>query len=148
MKRMSFAMTVDCIVDRTKTVTRRPADTWTRTEPGDRIVAVDKVMGFRPGQRPRVLAVLRVLSVRVEPLAAVTREDCAREGLPDLTPAEFVRRFADAYGVSAREAEAMQVRRIEFAYLDGDALIAAMGEVDARAKASRKARERKADASC
>jgi hypothetical protein len=143
MKRMSFAMTVDAIVDRSKTVTRRPSHTWTRVKPGDRIVAVDKVMGFKKGQVARVLGVVRVVSVRVERLDAFSPEDCAREGLPDLTPADFIARFAAAYNLSADEAKWTEVRRIEFEYLTGGALIAALGEVNQRAAAGRKARERR-----
>ena len=144
MRRMSFALTTEAIVVRRKTVTRRPAHTWRTLKVGDRIVAVDKCMGLKPGQQARVLGVLRIVDVRVEPMHVFPQDDCAKEGLPDLTPAEFIGRFADAYKLTFGEAEGMEVRRIEFEYLTGPALIAALGEVDTRAKAGRKAREHKA----
>lgn len=144
MRRMSFALTTTAIVERRKTVTRRPAHTWRTLKVGDRIVAVDKCMGLKSGQHARVLGVLRIVDVRVESLLLITSEDCVLEGMPDLTPAQFLWRFADAYGLGIGEAEEMDVRRIEFEYLEGPTLIAALGEVDARAKAGRKARERKA----
>ena len=146
MRRMSFALTTNAIVERRKTVTRRPARTWKTLKVGDRIVAVDKCMGLKPGQRARVLGVLRVLSVRVEPLLLITPEDCALEGFPDKTPAQFIEMLADNYGLSATVAAEMDVRRIEFEYLEGSALIAAMGEINMRAQAARKARERRATA--
>ena len=144
MKRMAFSLTIEAIEKQTKTVTRRPAETWRTLKVGDRLVAVDKVMGLKKGQSPRILGVIRVTDVRVEPLLLITPEDCIREGFPDKTPAQFVWMLADHYGLAIGTAEDMDVRRIEFEYLTGDALIAAMGEIDARAKATRKARERKA----
>lgn len=144
MRRMSFALTTEQVLARTKTVTRRTVDTWTTLKAGDRIVAVDKCMGLKPGQSSRVLGVLRVLSVRVEPLLLITPEDCALEGFPDKTPAQFIEMLADNYGLSATVAAEMDVRRIEFEYLEGPALIAALGEINMRAQAARKARERRA----
>lgn len=143
MKRMAFGLTIEAIEKHTKTVTRRPAETWRTLKAGDRIVAVDKVMGLKKGQSPRILGVIRVTDVRVESLLAITPEDCIREGFPDKTPAEFMKAYVDAYGLSLNDARFFEVRRIEFEYLAGDALIAAMGEIDARAKATRKARERR-----
>lgn len=141
MKRMAFSLTIEAIEKQTKTVTRRPAETWRTLKAGDRLVAVDKVMGLKKGQSPRILGVLRVTDVRVEPLLIITPEDCTREGFPGMLPSEFIFMFADHYGEV--DISHLEVRRIEFEYLTGDALIAAMGEIDARAKATRKARERR-----
>ena len=143
MKRMAFSLTIEAIEKQTKTVTRRPAETWRTLKVGDRIVAVDKVMGLKKGQSPRVLGVVRVVDVRIVNLEDFPPGDCAKEGLPDLTPTQFIERFAAAYKLTSLEVEDYLVRRIEFEYLAGDALIAAMGEIDARAKATRKARERR-----
>lgn len=145
MKRMSFSMTSPAIIDRTKTVTRRPVSTWRTLKVGDLLAAVDKSMGLKKGERSTVLAVVRVVSVRVEPLTVITVEDCVREGLPSaVTSEQFIARYAAAYDMDQQKASKAMVRRIEFEYLQGDALIAAHGEMDARAKGSRKARERKA----
>ena len=144
MRRMSFALTTEAIVVRRKTVTRRPAHTWRTLKVGDRIVAVDKCMGLKPGQQARVLGVLRIVDVRVERLTDITQGECALEGFPEKSPEQFVMMIAGHYCLRAAEVVAMYVRRIEFEYLTGPALIAALGEVDTRAKAGRKARERKA----
>ena len=143
MKRMAFSLTIEAIEKQTKTVTRRPAETWRTLKAGDCLIAVDKVMGLKKGQSPRVLGVVRVVSVITMPLDYIDSDDCALEGFPDKTPAEFIAAFADNYGMSVKEAESTVIRRIEFEYLAGDALIAAMGEIAARAKATRKARERR-----
>lgn len=144
MKRMAFSLTTEAVEKQFKTVTRRPVETWRTLKAGDRVVAVDKVMGLKKGQSPRVLGVLRVVDVRVEPLLAITQEDVVREGFT-LAPAQFVAMLAHHYGIPVGEAGVAQVRRIEFEYLTGDALIAALGEVNQRAAAGRKARERRAE---
>lgn len=41
-------------------------------------------------RRPRRGGLLRVLSVRREPLGEITQDDVRREGFPDLTPEEFI----------------------------------------------------------
>ncbi len=66
MRNMSFALTTQQILTRTKTVTRRTG--WTFLKPGDRIRAVRKAMGLKKGEKIEQLAVLRVVDVRQEPL--------------------------------------------------------------------------------
>lgn len=66
---MSFALTTQQILTRTKTVTRRTG--WTFLKPGDRIRAVRKAMGLKKGEKVEQLAVLRVVDVRQEPLQAM-----------------------------------------------------------------------------
>lgn len=68
---MSFALTTAQILDRSKTVTRRTG--WAFLKPGDLIQAVEKGMGLKKGETVRKLAVLRVLNVRREPLAALVQ---------------------------------------------------------------------------
>ena len=94
MQRMSFNLTTQQVVNGRmlamglpadgpgKTVTRRLAHTWSRLEPGHLLLAVDKSMGLRAGERSKILAVIRVVSVHVEPLECVTQEDCARAFAP------------------------------------------------------------------
>ena len=144
MKRMSFSATVEAVERKQKTVTRRRPETWSGLKPGDVLLAVDKAMGLKAGQKSRILGVIRVVAINVEPLSLITQDDVVREGLPDLTPAEFVEKFAQLHGLTLAQASDLDVRRIEFEYLTGSAEVAALGEANARAAAGRKARERKA----
>jgi len=73
---MSFTLTTDQVRNKTKTVTRRFA--WDGLKPGTKLNAVNKCMGLRKGEKPLLLANIRVVSVRREPLNAITQDDCAR----------------------------------------------------------------------
>ncbi|MBX3610355.1 MAG: hypothetical protein KF871_10720 [Hydrogenophaga sp.] len=82
---MSFALTVDQIMDGSKDVTRRLG--WLQLKPGDLIRPVRKCMGLRPGEKIQVLRdPLRIVSVRREPLDMMTTdteygfEEVRREG--------------------------------------------------------------------
>ena len=108
---MSFSATTEQIKGRTKTVTRRVG--WAFLKPGDELNAVDRVMGFKRGEHPVLLARIRVNDVRPEPLNAITREDVVREGFPDCTPAEFV----DYFCRERRMFPTGLVTRIEFEYV-------------------------------
>lgn len=113
MKRISFSLTTEQVVRREKTVTRRDPRTWRTLRPGDRLEAIDRAMGLRKGERSRRLAEIEVVSVRVEPLDALTAADCVAEGFPERTPAEFVEMFCRHFGGAGDQ----PVRRIEFRYL-------------------------------
>lgn len=89
-RRMSFFLTTRQVLAREKTVTRRAVETWTRLRPGEVVVAVEKGQGLKAGERHRVLAVIEIVDVRIEDLAAITADDCAREGFPEMSPADFV----------------------------------------------------------
>ena len=86
-RRMSFFLTTAQVLARTKTVTRRDILAWAGLKAGDNLIAIEK------GQGHKVLALLEVVDVRVEPLDAITAEDCAREGFPAMTPVEFCEFF-------------------------------------------------------
>lgn len=109
---MSFALTTQQIIDKSKTVTRRMG--WGFLKPGDTLFAVDKVMGFKRGEKPRHLGMIRVVSVRREPLNLITPEDVAREGFPDWTPAQFVEMVQNHY----RVAQDVLMTRIKFEHLE------------------------------
>ena len=79
------------MLDRSKSVTRRLRWLWAR--PGMRVLAVSQCMGLRRGKRAEVYGVIEILSVRREPLSAITAEDCVAEGFPEFTPADFVAMF-------------------------------------------------------
>lgn len=135
-RRMSVAMTQQQCRDRTKTVTRRKGwwlDKHGRhlVKAGDHLVLVDRVMGFKKGERATVLAEVEVVSVRRESLRVLAdwcgddeyREQCAeirREGFDParIGPAAFVYRyFVKAQGMSFDD----DVTRIEWRYLDDEA---------------------------
>lgn len=88
---MSFALTTQQFLDDTKDITRRLG--WTKLKAGDLVMACEKCMGLGLGGKIVHLGVIRIISVRREPLSAITKEDCAREGFPNLSPKEFVAMF-------------------------------------------------------
>jgi hypothetical protein len=115
VRNMSFALTESQLLDGSKTVTRRKG--WRVLKVGDQLSAVRKAMGLKPGEKLHRLAVLEVVSVRREPLEAITADDCAREGFPRMSAAEFVEFFRRHMGGGTDQ----EVTRIEFKRLEGGA---------------------------
>lgn len=109
MRRMSFSLTERQLLDGSKTVTRRLG--WTALKPGDTLLAVNKCMGLKKGEKARILGTIRVKSVRREPLfAASERHEPALEGFPGMSGQEFV-----AFFCSSQKCTPMtEVTRIEF----------------------------------
>lgn len=97
MRNMSFAMTTKQYVEGNKDVTRRFG--WGFLKPGDRVMGVEKGMGLKKGEKINRLGAFTVKSVRREPLNAITKRDCIREGFPDFTPKQFVDMLCKHYGV-------------------------------------------------
>ncbi len=112
MRNMSFALTTEQILSRTKTVTRRFG--WAFLKPGDRVRAVEKGMGLKLGEHVKRLAVIKIVSTRWEPLNAITKEECIKEGFPDMKPAEFVEMICRQYKNKTPQSE---INRIEFSYV-------------------------------
>jgi hypothetical protein len=121
MRLMSFSLTTPQILDRSKTVTRRTG--WRFLKPGDLIQAVEQARGLAKGRQVRRLGVLRVVHVRVEPLARLctdaryAEDELPREGFPCWSAAEFVEMFCRTHGLRTDLAD---VTRIEFAYVEPD----------------------------
>lgn len=111
-RNISFAMTTRQVQDRSKDVTRRFG--WWFLRPGDVLCGVKKSMGLRKGETVERLCLIEVVSVRKEPLNAITPDDVVREGFPDWTPAEFVRMLVNHYRIDP----AKVCNRIEFRYID------------------------------
>jgi len=109
---MSFALTTPQFLDGSKTVTRRLG--WTRLRAGDQILAVEKCMGLKKGEKQVPLGVIEIVDVRREALEDITADDVIREGFPDMTRAEFVTMFSS----HMRVPRAIFVTRIEFRRLD------------------------------
>jgi hypothetical protein len=122
MRNMSFSMTTEQIRNRTKTITRRIG--WKFLQPGQLIQAVEKGMGLKKGEKIKQLAILRVVSVRREPLMQIDFdhtygvEECRKEGFGDhpqlKIPALFSRWFSKTHGGDANP----EITRIEFEYVD------------------------------
>jgi hypothetical protein len=108
---MSVSLTEDAVRERRKTVTRRLR--WLTLKPGDRLTLCRKVMGRRQGEPLVRICDVEVVSVRREPLHAITKADVAREGFTGQTPAEFVAFFTK----HMRCQPDTEVTRIEFRYL-------------------------------
>lgn len=117
MRNISFALTTPQIRNRTKTVTRRLG--WVRLQPGTLLQPVVKAQGLKKGEHvEKIGGPIRVVSVRREALRAITADDCRREGLPDLSPAEFVTMFERTHRSQANFYTGVgeEVTRIEFTY--------------------------------
>ena len=118
MRMMSFALTTEAVEQRRKTVTRRDPKTWATLKPGDRLVAIEKGMGLPKGSTVRRLAVIEIVSVRVEPLADINDDDVIREGFEGKNAMWFVAMFCKHHGVAAPNVWTLDVRRIEFKYVE------------------------------
>jgi hypothetical protein len=128
MRRMAFSHTTEQIVQRLKTVTRRTG--WRALKAGDLVEAVTKARGLKKGERAETLGILRVVSVRVEPLsrlltdARYAEDELPREGFPCWSAREFVEMFRRANRLGDAD---VAVRRIEFEYVDPPAAGAGRG---------------------
>jgi len=115
MRKMSFNKTIDQILDRSKTVTRRLG--WKNLKPGTLLEAVDRVQFVKP-QDQRFLALIRVTRVNREHLGAMLEDgyqrEPAKEGFPQMLPSEFVEMFCKAFGCT----QDTDVARIEFEYVE------------------------------
>lgn len=107
---ISFSLTTQQVLGRTKTVTRRKG--WKSLKPGTILRAIDKLRWLRSQPPSKTLAMIRVVSVRRERLDAITDEDAGREGFD---------RNRDAFlGMARRELGLYpenEITRIEFEYL-------------------------------
>ena len=116
-RRMSCALSVDAVLERRKTVTRRWAASWDYLKPGDRLILVEKAQGIPRGGKQRVLAEVEIVSNRLEPLRVVEFEsELEAEGFPHLTGAEFVAMWCKTHGYNRTNRDTI-VRRIEWVYL-------------------------------
>lgn len=100
-----------------KDVTRRNG--WEFLEVGEKLQGCEKCQGLGKDGKIVHLGVIIVLDVRREPLRrmlddpAYGREECRREGFPEMTPAEFVTFFCKGHkGVTPDSI----ITRIEFGY--------------------------------
>lgn len=123
MRNISFMLTTGQIRARTKTVTRRVG--WAKLAPGQLLRGVEKCMGLKAGEKVKELAVIRVVSVRREPLMAMTDDldygfnECVKEGFGDHHSLRWPTQFVDFFCDSHRGCTpATLVTRIEFEYVN------------------------------
>ena len=123
MRNISFAMTPDQILNRSKTVTRRLG--WRFLTPGDLLQPVRKCRGLKKGERVEPLGCpIRVLSVKGEPLSRLTQSlaygfrETKLEGFGNFRtlswPSAFVHWFCDTHRGCVPDTV---VTRIEFEYV-------------------------------
>jgi hypothetical protein len=110
---MSVSLTEQAVIERRKTVTRRLG--WLFLKPGDTLTLCLKVMGRKKGEPLHRICDVRVLTVRREPLFAITQEEVEREGFRGWKPARFIAFFAGKMGCTFN----VDVTRIEWEYLNG-----------------------------
>lgn len=124
---MSVSMTLDAVRARTKTVTRRREDTWRNLKVGDRLTLIEKGMGLPKGAKQVVVVDVEITDVRIEPITHVLTEPdaTAREGLPQMTPDEFVTFWLKGHGYHPDQ-RSTECCRIEWRYLDDDPLPASL----------------------
>lgn len=114
-RNISFALTTPQFLDGSKDVTRRMG--WRNLKAADVLCAVEKGMGLKPGEKIKRLGMIRVVSVRREPLTAITQADVVREGFPNMTPAWFIEFFCAGHKGCTPESE---VTQIEFEHISTD----------------------------
>lgn len=110
MRNISFSLTTPQFIAGKKDVTRRCG--WRNLKAGERLMAIEKGMGLKKGEKVKKLGVIEVVSVRRETLWEVNAEPnaCRREGFPDWEPDQFVKFFCKANKIRVADT----VTRIEF----------------------------------
>lgn len=112
-RRMSCALTIPAVRDRSKTVTRRHPATWRTLAVGDRLTLIEKGMGLPKGARQVVLAEVEIVSVALVILGHIDPVELAAEGFPGMAPADFVSMWLASHA----PLDGSLVRRIEWRYL-------------------------------
>ena len=118
---MSFFLTQEQLISGEKDVTRRLnkyGPTWKRLKAGDVLWAVKKSQGLKKGEKVERICRIEVLSVRQEKVGELMRHpygknECVREGFPDMTQYEFAAYLLTANGLPDSALGAM-CTRIEF----------------------------------
>lgn len=110
-RNMSFTLTIEQFKNRTKTVTRRKG--WKFLKPGDLIMGCVKCMGLKSGEKIERLGMIRIVSVRREPLYHIHALDLLSEGFDNLSRVEFIDMFCAEMGGTHEQI----VTRIEYEYL-------------------------------
>jgi hypothetical protein len=122
MRNMSFMLTTEQILNKTKTVTRRLG--WEKIESGDKLQPIKKGQGLKKGETITKLGnPIVVVSARREPLNRMTTDlnygfsECEKEGFKEHPayrfPSEFVAMFCNTHRHCIPDTT---ITRIEFKY--------------------------------
>ena len=116
MRNISFALTQEQILNRTKTETRRLdlKGHYLSMPAGTQLRGVNKCMGFKKGEKPIQLAIIELVNVFQLPLSFVTDEDVKREGFPNMTRDDFIAMFCS----HMKSAPTDYVTVLRFKYVD------------------------------
>ena len=117
MRNMSFFLTTEQILNQTKTVTRRMG--WYFLKPGDIIMACVKCQGLKKGEKIEKICQLKILNTRREHLSEITKDDCIKEGFPEMSHYDFTSMFIKFNKLKSYND--CYVNRIEFEYLNPNA---------------------------
>lgn len=88
---MSYSITTQQMYDEIKDVTRRLG--WSFLQAGDHVMAVEKGMGLKRGEKIKRIYAIEIISNTPEPLRSITQDEVIREGFPQWTPAQFIEMF-------------------------------------------------------
>ena len=109
MRNMSFMLTTRQMYMETKDVTRRLG--WWNLKAGDVVMAVEKGMGLKAGEKVKKIYPIEIVSVRREPLNKITDAEVLREGFPNMTTLGFIEMFTASHKGCGAETV---INRIEF----------------------------------
>lgn len=113
MRNMSFSITTPQMRAFEKDVTRRIG--WLFLKPGDVVMAVEKGMGLKKGEKIKRLYPIRIVRVSGELLCQITDDEVRREGFPNMSRDEFIDMFCRAHKDCT---SITSITRIEFIPLD------------------------------
>lgn len=111
MKNIAFSMTTEQMLEKTKDVTRRLG--WLDLTPGTKLMAVEKGMGLKRGEKVKPIGEIFVVKVSREKLSDISIAEVVREGFPEMTVDEFITMFCKGHHCEPN----VVVTRIEFEHL-------------------------------
>lgn len=111
---ISFSLTTAQMYSKTKDVTRRTGNFWSKLKPGDILTAVEKSQGLKRSEKVKVIGKIQIVSVTKETLESITPQEVLREGFENMTPREFVIFFCASHTNCLPHT---LVNRIEFKHL-------------------------------
>ncbi len=110
---MSVARPLEQVRARQKSVTRRLG--WRHVRVGEQIMLCEKAVGLQRGEDAERIVAVEVVSLRQEPVSAITADDVIAERFPCLNRQEFVAFFCATHRGVLPDTE---VTRIHWRYLD------------------------------
>ncbi len=109
MRNMAFSITTCQMYDKTKDVTRRLG--WWKLKAGDVVMAVEKGMGLKKGEKAVKIYPIEIISAYPEPLNHISAVEVVREGFPEFSTQDFIKMFMKSHKGCKPDT---MVNRIEF----------------------------------